>query len=381
MRKAVLLCVFSAALGALAVIAVNPPWRRPAGAQDGFQFAATEVRGAVPAADVSQLTPDELINVRVYENTNRSVVNISTRGVRTDFFFEAPREGAGSGSVLDKKGHILTNFHVVEDAREIMVTLFDGNSYEARLVGTDPNSDIAVIKIEAPGDSLHPLSMGDSSRLLVGQKVFAIGNPFGLERTFSTGVVSSLNRSMKSRNGRLIRSIIQLDADINPGNSGGPLLDTQGRMIGMNTAIASSTGQSAGVGFAVPSSTIVRIVPQLVEHGRVIRGDAGIAKAMTAEQGVLLAVLAQGGPAEKAGLRGFRVVRETKRRGVYVWEQQRIDRSEADLVVAVDGQPVKNYEDLLTAVESHKPGEEVVFTVDRDGQKVDVRVRLAESGE
>ncbi len=178
-----------------------------------------------------EYTPEERVNIFVYEKCNRSVVNINTKGTAGTalFVIEIPSEGAGSGSVLDKRGHILTNYHVVEDAREIQVTLFDGKNYDAHLVGRDPVSDVAVIKIDAPPESLYPVTLGDSSRLKVGQRVFAIGNPFGLERTLTTGIISSLNRELPTRNSRTIKSIIQIDAAINPGNSGGPLLDTHGR--------------------------------------------------------------------------------------------------------------------------------------------------------
>ncbi|HWA99419.1 MAG TPA: trypsin-like peptidase domain-containing protein, partial [Pirellulales bacterium] len=198
----------------------------PLGTQSTFPAPA----GIEPAAD-DGLTPDERVNISVYENVNRSVVNINTKGVRGELFFiEIPSEGAGSGSILDKAGHVLTNYHVIEGAREVEATLFDGKSYAATLVGEDPSTDIAVIKIDAPASSLFPVVLGDSNHLRVGQRVFAIGNPFGLERTLTTGVISSLNRSLPSRNNRSMKSIIQIDAAINPGNSGGPLLDSHSRL-------------------------------------------------------------------------------------------------------------------------------------------------------
>ncbi len=205
---------------------------------------------------------------------------------------EIPSEGEGSGVVLDRQGHILTNFHVVDGARQIQVTLFDGNTYDARLIGQDPATDVAVLKIDAPPASLFPVVFGNSTQLRVGQRVFAIGNPFGLERTLTTGIIASLNRSLPGRrSGRSLKSIIQIDAAINPGNSGGPLLDSHARMIGMNTAIASKTGESAGVGFAIPVSTIARIVPQLIREGRVRRPETGIVRVYQTEQGLLIATL------------------------------------------------------------------------------------------
>ncbi len=322
------------------------------------------------------LTPEEAVSVRVYERNNRGVVNIITRTVRSDglFMLERDSEGAGSGSVIDRKGHILTNYHVIEDARQVKVTLFNGKTYAATLVGADPVNDTAVIRIDAPPDSLYPIEFGDSGRLRVGMKVFAIGNPFGLERTMTTGIISSLNRSLQVTESRSIKSIIQVDAAVNPGNSGGPLLDSRGRLIGVNTAIASRTGQSAGVGFAIPSSLLMRVVPQLIRHGRVIRPDIGILRVFELDRGLLITRLAPGGPAERAGLRGPRVTRE--RRGPLVIE--RTDRSAADLIIAVDDQPVTSVDDFLSHIESHRPGDQVVLTVIRGSSEIRIPVRLGE---
>jgi S1-C subfamily serine protease len=323
-------------------------------------------------------TAEELVNIAVYENVNRSVVNLNTKSVRSDafFFFDVPSEGGGSGSVLDTRGHSLTNFHVIDGAKEIQVVLYDGKSYEGRLVGKDESTDVAVIKIDAPSESLLPVTFGDSSHLRVGQRVFAIGNPFGLERTLTTGIISSLNRTLPARNSRTIKSIIQIDAAINPGNSGGPLLDSHGRLIGMNTAIASGTGQSAGVGFAIPVGSIARIVPQLIERGRVIRPDAGITRVLQTEKGLLIATMTAGGPAEQAGLRGFRIVKERRKQGPFSYETQAIDRNAADLIVAVDGERIVKAGDFLALVEAKQPGAEVVITVVRGGREVNVPVRL-----
>lgn len=331
--------------------------------------------------DADGLTAEERVNVMVYENCNRSVVNISTRGVReaTIFMIDVPTEGAGSGSILDKQGNILTNYHVIENAREIEVTLFDGSTHEAELVGKDSATDIAVIRITTTPDKLFPVVYGDSARLKVGQRVFAIGNPFGLERTLTTGIVSSLNRQLPSRTGRTMKSIIQIDAAINPGNSGGPLLDSRGRLIGMNTAIASRTGQNTGVGFAVPVSNIARVVPQLLQQGRVVRPDIGIQIVFQTERGLLIAKLAPGGPAERAGLRGPKVVRERKRQGPFVTENELIDRAAADLIVGVDGQRLTTADEFLSAIESRNPGDETIITVVREGRLVDIPVRLGES--
>lgn len=324
--------------------------------------------------DATGLTAEEAVAVAVYERVNRSVVNITTRGTRSDNFFQldVPTEGAGSGSVIDKSGHILTNFHVIQEARAVTVTLFDGNTYDAEYVGGDPVNDIAVIRVEAPRDVLFPVSFGNSAELKVGMHAFAIGNPFGLERTLSRGLISSLNRSLRLHRNRTIKSIIQLDADINPGNSGGPLLDAHGRVIGMNTAIASSTGQSSGVGFAIPSNLISRVVPQLIRHGRVIRPEIGIARVYETERGLLIAKLTPGGAAEKAGLKGPLVTRQ--RRGPFVIE--RVDRSKADLITDVDDQKVESADDFLSYIESKRPGDLIQVTVTRQGEKLRIPVRL-----
>jgi S1-C subfamily serine protease len=338
---------------------------------------------ALAAPGPQEYTPDERVNIQVYEDANRGVVNITTKGFQGDRFLliEIPSEGEGSGVVLDRQGHILTNFHVVDGARQIQATLFDGTNYAARMVGQDPATDVAVIKIEAPSQSLYPVVLGSSSNLRVGQRVFAIGNPFGLERTLTTGIISSLNRSLPSRrSGRSIKSIIQIDAAINPGNSGGPLLDSHSRMIGMNTAIASKTGESAGVGFAIPINTIARVVPQLIANGKIRRPEVGIVRVYQTEQGLLIAALAPGGPAERAGLHGPRVVRQQKRQGPFVYEYQTVDRSAADLIVAVDGKPSKTADEFLDAIESKQPGEQVILSVMRAGQLRQVPVPL-EAGE
>jgi S1-C subfamily serine protease len=404
MKKVLLLCLISA----LAGMALTWLWPTSRGSDVGPQASASGDVEQVPqpldgplidwtdeaavggddmdlvlaTSDVSRLTPEERVNVAVYERVNRSVVNINTRTVRADpfFMFEAPSEGAGSGSVLDRQGHVLTNFHVVEGAREIQVTLFNGTTYDGRPVGVDPNSDLAVIKIEAPPDALFPVKLGDSTDLKVGQRVFAVGNPFGLERTLTIGIVSSLNRVIRSRNQRRIRSIIQTDAAINPGNSGGPLLDSRAELIGVNTAIASRTGQSAGVGFAIPVSAVRRIVPQLIRDGRVIRAEIGISRVVETENGLLIVQTVSDGPADKAGLQGFRLVKRRRRQGPFVYEQTYVDRSAADRILAVNGEPVTSADQFLDLIESNRPGDSVTVTIVREGKELKVPVTL-ESGE
>lgn len=378
------LCLLSALVGAwlctwLRMDAVQPRLSAQEGrslVRPGEPLAAPPLAGALPD---DGLSPEERINVGVYERVNRSVVNITTKVGRPDTFFfslEPPAEGAGSGSVLDQQGHILTNYHVIEGAQEIRVTLFNGETFDAGLMGSDPVYDMAVLRINAPPEVLVPVVLGDSTHLKVGQRVFAIGNPFGLERTMTVGIISSLNRSLPSRSGRMMKSIIQLDAALNRGNSGGPLLDSRGRLIGMNTAIASSTGENTGVGFAIPVNNIHRIVPQLIADGRVIRPDIGITRVYQTDDGLVVATLATGGPAERAGLQGFRLVRQQRRRGPFVYEETQIDRSEADMIIAVDGQRVRTADDLLSAIESRRPGDEVVLTVIREGRETKVPVIL-----
>ncbi len=326
------------------------------------------------------LTTEEAINVSVYDRTNRSVVNISTNSVRPESLFSLTEiEGSGSGSVIDQQGHILTNFHVVEGAKQISVMLFNTDSFPAELVGQDPDNDIAILKINAPDTLLFPLQWGDSANLRVGQHIIAIGNPFGLERTMSTGIISSLNRQITSKTRRVIRSIIQIDAALNQGNSGGPLLNSRGELIGMNTAIATRSGDNAGIGFSIPVNTIRRVVPQLLATGRVQRPTIGIMQVFETEKGLLVVVLTPNGPAEKAGLRGSKIERKKVRRGVLVFEHEAIDHSQSDLIIGIDGQKVKQSDDLLSVIETKKSGDHVVLNVIRNGQIIQVPVMLGSS--
>ncbi|MEN6458675.1 MAG: trypsin-like peptidase domain-containing protein [Thermoguttaceae bacterium] len=382
MKKLLFLCVLSALFGGIAAIVWRGPLLGRTSAQDTpapwpAQTAPAEPPAATPG--IEALTPDEQVNVFVYQQANRSVVNINTKGLSGDRFlvFELHSEGEGSGMVIDRQGHVLTNFHVVDGAQEIHVTLFDGKTYDAKLVGGDPDTDVAILRIEAPADSLFPVTFGNSTNLLVGQRAFAIGNPFGLERTLTTGIVSSLNRSLPSKRGRRnLKSIIQIDAAINPGNSGGPLLDSHAKMIGMNTAIASTTGASTGVGFAIPVNTIARVVPQLIQNGRVSRPETGIARVYQTEQGLLVLTLVPGGPAERAGLQGPRVEKHEKRQGPFVTTYQTVNVASADMIVGVDGRPIKTADDFLDAIESKRPGDTAVINVVRAGQQRNVSLRL-----
>ena len=343
------------------------------------------MRGRTPVEQVSRsiareydeqgFTSEEAVNVAVYEAANRSVVNITSKTARGGLLLEVQGEGAGSGAVLDTNGNVLTNYHVVQAAKEIQVTLFSSKTYDATVVGVDPLNDLAVVHIEAPADELHPVMLGDSRNLRVGMRVYALGNPFGLERTLTTGIISSLNRSLQIHGNWTIKSIIQIDAAINPGSSGGPLLDSHGRLIGINTAIATTSGQSAGVGFAIPVSLIARVVPQLLAHGRVIRPETGIKNVYVSERGLMIAELKPDGPAAKAGLQGPKVTRT--RRGPFLVE--RIDRSAADLIVAIDGEKVKTTDDFLSYIDEKRPGDQVILTIVREGRRLEVPLTLSSS--
>jgi S1-C subfamily serine protease len=329
----------------------------------------------LPAQAPAALSMDEQVNVGVYSAVNRSVVNITTAdGV--GMFGGEMETGSGSGFLIDEQGHVLTNYHVVEGAEALQVTLHDGTTQEAEVVGVDPSNDVAVLRIGRVDASVAtPLEMGDSAGLVVGQKVLAVGNPFGLERTLTTGIISALDRSMRAKNGRQIKGIIQTDAAINPGNSGGPLLDSQGRVIGMTTAIISQVGQSAGIGFAIPVGAIKRILGSLIENGRVIRADLGVRRILTTDEGLVVLEISEGGAAERAGLRAMQM--RVERVGPY--RVRRPDLRTADRILEVDGKRVRNVDDLLTAVEEHAPGDTARITVERDGERVEVPVRLDES--
>ncbi len=341
------------------------------------------VANRIPTLE-EEFSPEELVNINVYERSNRSVVNITTRisrgGGSTMQRLRESTRGSGSGFVIDREGHVLTNHHVIKGANSAMVTLFDGESYSAKLVGSDPPNDIALLKIDAPGDALFPIEIGESSRLRVGQKVFAIGNPFGLERTFTIGILSSKNRTLPTESGHTMKSILQIDAALNSGNSGGPLLNSRGQLIGMNTAIASPSGrgENTGVGFSIPVSTLRRVVPELLENGRVVRPDAGIAHVYETDRGLMVAELIPDGPAEEAGLRSFRIVRERSQQGAVVIERYHVDRENADTIVAVNGKSTRKADKFLEQIESYRPGDRVNITVLRDDRPVDVAVTLSE---
>ncbi len=327
------------------------------------------------------LTEDEKNNVSIYQKASLSVVNITSTAVARDFFFApVPREGSGSGSIIDGQGHILTNNHVIRDAQKLEVTLADGSKWPAKLIGTDPDNDLAIIKINAAADKLKPLPLGDSKKLLVGQKVLAIGNPFGLGQTLTTGIISSLGRTIRSEVGTMIEDLIQTDASINPGNSGGPLLNSDGEIIGVNTAIISPTGGSVGIGFAIPVNTAKRIIPALITRGFVSYPFIGatvqtlfpeLAKSqgLRAERGAMIIEVYAGGPADKAGLKGGT-------RQVQVGNTLLVVGG--DIIVKADQTEITTAEEVIRYVREKKIGDVVTLRVIRDGKPQDIKVTLKE---
>lgn len=321
------------------------------------------------------LAADETATIEIFQRSAPAVVYITTSALRRDFFslnvYEIP-QGTGSGFIWDNQGHIVTNYHVVEGANRVDVTLSDGKSWKANVIGASAEKDIAVLYIGAPSTNLTPITIGESNNLLVGQKVFAIGNPFGLDHTMTSGIVSALGREIKSVSGQTIRDVIQTDAAINPGNSGGPLLDSAGRLIGVNTAIYSQTGESAGIGFAVPVEVVNRVVPDLIKYGKAIRPGLGVTIANDTvnrrlkDQGVLIINVQPGSAAEKAGLIG--TFREN---GSIIL---------GDIIESINGMPLKNFDDLRNELDNLAIGQEVRLGIVRGGEHHSVTIILDEAG-
>jgi S1-C subfamily serine protease len=320
------------------------------------------------------LAADELAHIELFRKASPSVVHITSLGAQRDVFSmnvqQVPR-GTGTGFVWDASGHIVTNFHVIQGANGAKVTLADQSTYDATLVGAFPDRDLAVLKIDAAKDKLPPLALGTSRDLQVGQRVYAIGNPFGLDQTLTIGIVSALNREIESFNNRTIRGVVQTDAAINPGNSGGPLLDSAGRLIGVNTQIASPSGASAGIGFAIPVDEVNRIVPRLIRDGRFVRPALGVTagppqlqRALRLPKGVAVVQVGRNTPAARAGLQPF----SRGSRGEIVM---------GDVITAINDEPVESLDDMLAALERRQPGEAVTLTVWREGRSRNVETRLA----
>ncbi len=339
----------------------------------GAAIVETQGEAAVPSAGPrTDLSADELRTIDLFRDTAPSVVFITTLTRRRDFFTMNVQEipsGTGSGFIWDDRGHIITNFHVIENASRYLVTLSDQTTWPAKIVGFAPGKDLAVLRIEAPSESLRPLPLGSSETLLVGQKVLAIGNPFGLDHTLTTGVISALGRAITSRDETRIEDVIQTDAAINPGNSGGPLLDSSGRLIGVNTLIYSPSGASAGIGFAIPVDTVSWVVPDLIEYGQIRRPALGIypissdAARRAGVEGVMFLRVDPGGSADRAGLRPLR----RDRRGRLV---------PGDVIIAIDGEKVASRGDLTLILEKKEIGDEVTVSFVRDRREYEVEVVL-----
>ncbi len=340
---------------------------------------ATPVKESKPnnIAPVTRVFDTEAATIELFEKAVPSVCFITTLNVRQDYWSRNVEEipsGTGSGFIWDKEGHIITNFHVIQGGDRATVTLADRKTYDAEIVGVAPDKDLAVLKIKASGAVLKPLPVGTSHDLKVGQYAFAIGNPFGLDQTLTTGVISALGREIKSVNGRAIRDVIQTDAAINPGNSGGPLLDSSGRLIGVNTQIYSPSGASAGIGFSIPVDEVNWVVPDLIKYGEVRRPVLGVsllpayyAKGMS-EGGLIIAEVVRGGPAAKSGLKAI----SQDRAGRWV---------PGDIIKSINGVKVEDYNDLVLALEKYQPGQKVKLTVERDGSQRTVEIVLASSAE
>src|SRR5579862_9170545 len=330
-------------------------------------------------AAAGELDAEEQNNIKVYHNNIPAVVNITSKAVTFDFFYGlVPQEGQGSGFIIDKDGHIVTNYHVIADARQVEVTLHNRKKYKATIVGTDRAHDLAVVQITAP--ALVPAVLGDSRNLQVGQKVYAIGNPFGLSGTMTRGIVSSI-RPVREPNGAYIDEAIQTDAAINPGNSGGPLMNWHGEVIGINTMILSNANQSAGIGFAIPINTAKAVLNDLVTLGRVRRPALGVRTipigpeladeiGLPADYGLLIVQVTPGGSADMAGLRGGSERAYLGNTPIMLG---------GDLIVAIDGQRVQDEDDLVQMMDNHRAGDTVKVTIYRNKKKMDVNVSLGEA--
>lgn len=357
------------------------------------ETTALPVQGALPtgnpnlAAEIDAQGFDiaERRVIDVYERVAPGVVSISTRVLRRTFFFDAvPEEGAGTGFVIDREGHILTNFHVIDGAERIEVDFGDDTVYRAEVVGRDPRNDLAVLRVNAPPEILFPLTLGTSSNLVVGQRAIAIGNPFGqFGRTLTTGVISALGRTLEGQGGRTISNVIQTDAAINRGNSGGPLLDSSGRVIGVNSAIFSPTGANAGVGFAVPVDTVRRVLPDLLALGRYPHPWLGIRYAyavtpglaeilrLPVDSGLLIVQLFEGSPLRRAGVRGAQAETILGNQRVFVG---------GDILTAVDGVPIRRLEQLEQLLEdNYRVGDTVTVTLQRGPEVLELQMQLAEA--
>jgi S1-C subfamily serine protease len=358
------------------------PWEKRVKYEELDALNGTESQ-FVEDRDPAEYSSNEVENIKIYRELNSGVVNITTITMAYNWFLEpVPQEGTGSGSIIDQEGYVLTNYHVVKDAEELYITLADGRNYEGEITGADPENDLAVIKFDPEGKELVTIPFGSSSDLQIGQKVLAIGNPFALERTLTTGIVSGLGRPVQlSEEQYIIKEMIQTDASINPGNSGGPLLNAHGEMIGINTMIFSPSGGSVGIGFAVPIDTAKRIIPDLLEFGVVKRGWLDITPVqlfpqlvryadLPVDQGLLVSEVTRGSSADKAGLKGGNP-------GEWVRSGRSIIYLGGDIIVEIDGTEIKGLADFYSALEDNKPGETVNVKVIRGRNTVTLNVELS----
>ena len=370
-RQILGIALLSAIFAAGSVVILN----RLSGHVQPHSAAFTEA--VPPGITDPALATDEQNNVEVYKAISPGVVSIKSTAYSQDIFGDIQEgSGSGSGSVIDEQGHILTNYHVIEGAQKLTASLGGDKTYPARVIGGDPDTDLAVIKIDAPREQLTIVPLGDSERLVVGQKVLAIGNPFGFDRTLTTGVISGLQRPIRARNGRPIEGAIQTDASINPGNSGGPLLDSHGRMIGINSQILSPSGASAGVGFAIPVSIAKRIVPEVRKNGVVRRPKLGVDTRdvkyfrgqvdLPVSEGLMVWAIAPNGSAAAAGLRGPMQTADG-------------DIVLGDIIVAVDGEKVSERDDLFRILDKHQVGDIVKVDIFRESRRMTIPVRLMEA--
>jgi S1-C subfamily serine protease len=382
LRKVTLAILTAAVLIPLCTTACTPPQPAPSADKPGPAQATgtTGTTGAAPAATPAAVEPltagarieDERNTISVFRAASPSTVYVTQTRVVVDDYAGTMEEvpaGSGSGFVWDAQGHVVTNYHVVEKAQSVLVTFQDQKTYPAKVVGVEPRKDIAVLKVEAPAGVLVPTKIPKHVDLEVGQKTIAIGNPFGLDHTLTTGVISALGRQVQGIGNVTIRDMIQTDAAINPGNSGGPLLDSSGQLIGMNTMIYSRTGSSAGIGFAVPVSTVMRVVPQIIKNGKADQLGIGVnvdplqqLERRFGIHGVVVRAVIPGSPAERSGLKG---IQRTPQGFVL-----------GDVIVAIDEHPVENFDDLYSAVDAHKPGDKVDVKLRRGEQLVTSKVEV-----
>ena len=393
MKSLIKVAILSSIITAAAVYVVMEwkPLKSEPGPTPEVSLASstTSVTGQTAAASTFIVTDDEQNNIDIYQRYSPGVVNITTTTLQYDFFLRpVPTEGgSGSGAILDTNGHVITNFHVIEGAQRLEVTLADKTKHQATVIGADPSNDLAVLKIEPGKNTMVPIPFGNSDGLQVGKKVLAIGNPYGLEGTLTTGIISALGRSIQARNGRVIEGIIQTDAAINPGNSGGPLLNSAGQIIGINTAILSpSDSGNIGIGFAIPVNTVRRITNDLITLGYVRRpylgvGDRDIitlqdlpglgqALRLNTDTGLLVVSVRPGSPAERAGLRGA-----TER---VIIGNYRVPVG-GDVILELQGKAVNTNLQLATEIDRYKPGEKVKLTILRDNQRRDLEITLTEA--